>query len=230
MAFIYKITSPSGKIYIGSTTNLKKRIKKYRTIDCKFQVKIYNSLKKYGFDKHIFEIITECDNDKMFELESYYGQLYDVLSKNGLNLRLPKSGQTFVSVSDETRKKISDKQKGKNGFWFGKKTWNYGVPCSDKQKLFLSKLRKGKTLTKEQKEKQRAAIIAVRSTKESKLKTSIASTGGKNGNAKKVVCTNTGIIYGSKSEAAIFLGINAGTLGNYLRGRHTNKTTLKYIR
>ena len=57
-------------------------------------------------------------------------------------------------ASDETRKKISDKQKGENGFWFGKKTWNYGIPCSHVQKLFLSKLRKGKALTKEQKEKR----------------------------------------------------------------------------
>lgn len=226
MAVIYKIQSPNGKIYIGSTVNFKKRMKQYSTLDCKNQIKIYNSLKKYGFNNHKIVIITECTTDKIFQLESYYGQLYNVLGVNGLNLRLPKLGDTFISVSDETRKKISIAQSGKNGFWFGKK--GISIPCSEEKKIFLSKLRKGVILTKEQKEKQRLAIIAVRSTKESKAKTSIASTGGKNGMAKKVICSNSGIIFGSKSEAAIFLGINSGTLGNYLRGRHTNKTTLKY--
>jgi predicted acyltransferase (DUF342 family) len=50
MVGIYKIISPSGKIYIGQTSNWIKRVKKYSRVDCKGQVKLYNSLKKYGFE------------------------------------------------------------------------------------------------------------------------------------------------------------------------------------
>ena len=43
MVGIYKITSPSGKIYIGQSWNISDRISRYKTIRCKTQGKIYNS-------------------------------------------------------------------------------------------------------------------------------------------------------------------------------------------
>ena len=57
MIGIYKITSPSGKVYIGQSRNIKNRKWRYKRLDCKSQVKLYSSFKKYGFDKHKFEII-----------------------------------------------------------------------------------------------------------------------------------------------------------------------------
>lgn len=41
--YIYKITSPSGKKYIGQTVKLKERIYYYKTLRCKKQSKIFNS-------------------------------------------------------------------------------------------------------------------------------------------------------------------------------------------
>jgi len=61
MIGIYKITSPSGKIYIGQTMDVGKRKKSYEKLKCKGQPKLYNSLVKYGFSEHIFEIIEECE-------------------------------------------------------------------------------------------------------------------------------------------------------------------------
>ena len=63
MVIIYKITSPKGKIYIGQTWNFSERIYFYRTLKCKGQVKVYNSLKKYGYKSHKIEIICELPND-----------------------------------------------------------------------------------------------------------------------------------------------------------------------
>jgi predicted GIY-YIG superfamily endonuclease len=37
LCHIYKITSPSGRIYIGKTTNLKERLKHYKYLKCKTQ-------------------------------------------------------------------------------------------------------------------------------------------------------------------------------------------------
>ena len=35
--YIYKLESPSGKIYIGKTFNLKKRFSEYKCLNCKNQ-------------------------------------------------------------------------------------------------------------------------------------------------------------------------------------------------
>ena len=43
MIGIYKITSPSNKIYIGQTTNYKKRLGDYYNLNCINQIKLYNS-------------------------------------------------------------------------------------------------------------------------------------------------------------------------------------------
>lgn len=46
---------------------------------------------------------------------------------------------------------------------------------------------------------------------------------------KKIICTETGKIFGSVKEAAIHFNINYSTLKDYLRGHRTNKTTLIYL-
>jgi hypothetical protein len=48
------------------------------------------------------------------------------------------------------------------------------------------------------------------------------------GTAKKVIDTSTGRIFNSAKEAAIYSGINHGTMKDRLNGRRTNKTTYKY--
>lgn len=85
---IYKITSPSGKIYIGQTTNWRKRTQCYNRIQYSgIGPKLYNSLIKYGPENHIFELIEECSNELLNEREIYWGKFYDVLGENGLNLK-----------------------------------------------------------------------------------------------------------------------------------------------
>jgi predicted GIY-YIG superfamily endonuclease len=46
---IYKITSPSEKVYIGQSRNIQRRVKNYKRIDCKQQTILYNSINKYGW-------------------------------------------------------------------------------------------------------------------------------------------------------------------------------------
>ena len=56
MIGIYKITSPSGKVYVGQSVNIERRLKEYKILKCKKQVKLYNSFIKYGFENHKIEI------------------------------------------------------------------------------------------------------------------------------------------------------------------------------
>jgi group I intron endonuclease len=101
MVGIYKITSPTGKIYIGQSVDIEKRWKYYYTLNCKGQTKIYNSLKKYGPENHMFEIIEECLENFLEEKETYYKIKYNTLTE-GLNCRI--DGK-FGYDSQETKEK-----------------------------------------------------------------------------------------------------------------------------
>lgn len=110
MIGIYKIISPSGKIYIGQSTNINKRFQHYKYLDCKEQTKLYRSFLKYGYINHIFEIIEECDISLLNERERYYQELYNVLNK-GLNCKLTETNDKSGRASIETRLKMSNTHK-----------------------------------------------------------------------------------------------------------------------
>lgn len=110
--YIYKITSPSDKVYIGQTVNLNKRFNKYNNLHCKGQVKLYNSFKKYGVNNHIFVVICEVSQSELNDIERYYQDYYNSVEK-GLNCRLTKSNDKSGSLSLETRNKLSKAAIGK---------------------------------------------------------------------------------------------------------------------
>lgn len=116
--YIYKITSPTDKIYIGKSTNLKLRLDDYRRLRCKNQKFLYNSLSKYGFDSHKFDIIYEGEHSlkELNELEIYYIGLFNSFhgnNHNGLNLTLGGEGVFGRKISDEHRKKIIESNKNR---------------------------------------------------------------------------------------------------------------------
>jgi len=87
MIGIYKITSPSKKIYVGQSIDIERRFKEYKKFQCNQSLKLYNSLKKHGYENHIFEILEECSKPQLNEKEENY-----ILSFNshidGLNIKL----------------------------------------------------------------------------------------------------------------------------------------------
>lgn len=114
MIGIYKITSPINRVYIGSSNDIQNRFCSYRNLKCKSQTQLYRSLKKYGVQNHIFEVLEECTIGMLLERESYYGNLYKVLDKRyGLNCRLPKANENHKCMSEETKRKIGKANKGK---------------------------------------------------------------------------------------------------------------------
>ncbi len=116
---IYKITSPSKKVYIGQSVDISKRWGIYYGMHCKGQVSLYNSFKKHGVENHKFEILCQCGKEELNNLEVYYIELYQCFnSKFGLNLR---EGGNNASLSLETRKKISVSISGNKNHFFGKK-------------------------------------------------------------------------------------------------------------
>jgi group I intron endonuclease len=106
MIGIYKITSPSNRVYIGQSTNIEFRFLAYKRGWCKKQIKLYNSLLKYGYDNHTFVVIDECDVMLLNERERYWQDYYNVL-ENGLNCNLTKTTDKSGYFCKETKEKIS---------------------------------------------------------------------------------------------------------------------------
>lgn len=119
MICIYKIESPSRKIYVGQTRNYKKRVYRYKILACKGQKYIYHSLAKYGFDSHKFEIITilppDISQEVLDDYERFYIQHY---SRFYISLNLSSGGtggkgdRRRVQLTFEQSQKIRDRMKG----------------------------------------------------------------------------------------------------------------------
>lgn len=113
MIGIYKITSPSNRIYIGQSINIEKRFSSYKNISQSIlQIRLHRSFLKYGIDLHVFEIIEECLFDELNIRERYWQDYYNVINK-GLNCRLTETYLLKRVTSEETKLKISISNTGK---------------------------------------------------------------------------------------------------------------------
>jgi group I intron endonuclease len=156
MIGIYKIVSPTGRVYVGQSINIEKRQESYRRgINYKNQTKLYNSILKYGFSEHIFEVIEQCSVEDLNIRERYWQDLYNVLEE-GLNCKLTKTDDKSGEHSNETKKRQS-KTMLEKGY---KPLSRQGIP---------SPLR-GRTLPDSHKENLRKATQGVKKTPQKKLK------------------------------------------------------------
>jgi len=128
---IYKIISPINKVYIGQALSIYKRWNYgYKNLQCQNQPKIYDSLKKYGWEQHKFEIIEECypsrlDQREVFHKKQFikkYGWENALFTKvkdkkGGKQSKETRDKRSKIlmghEVSEETRNKISLKNLGK---------------------------------------------------------------------------------------------------------------------
>ena len=133
MGHIYKITSPTGRIYIGKTTRINDRISYYRNNNKGGQKILDSSIEKYGWDQHKFEIITEAPIDHLNELEIKYIKEYNSFhydNPNGMNLTKGGEGILGKKHSQETI-----------DLMIAKRT---GTKRSEATKKLMSNLKKGK--------------------------------------------------------------------------------------
>jgi group I intron endonuclease len=225
---IYKITSPSGKIYIGQSRNIKKRFYTYRKAGCKTQTRLHNSFAKYGVDNHILEVIELCDKDMLNKRERYYQDLYNVIGNKGLNCLLVETNIEARVVSSETREKL--------------RLASTGRKCSKEAKMKIGNAHRGKIITERERKQISITKTGVRGYKhreETKRKISIARIGKKFSKEhvknmsivrlKKVICIAGSRIFNGAQEAADFIGVPYSTLTGRLNGRLANNTSMRYI-
>jgi len=104
MGFIYKVTSPSTKIYIGQTRRdpQKRWTEHCCTASC---TALKNAIDKYGAENMKFEVVEECTDELLNDHEQHWIRELNTLSPHGYNLR--SGGGVGESVSGETRARMS---------------------------------------------------------------------------------------------------------------------------
>lgn len=241
MKGIYKITSPTNKIYVGQSINIERRKRNYAGLNCKKQVKLYASLKKYGFDNHSFEIIEECEERDLNKREKYWIKKLKLFNTSkGLNLS---SGGLNCRVSEETKKKISNANKGNKRPDLAKRNRsNKGKPSPFKgvsnkkiigrkhtkdtiDKMVLSAKNRGQR-TIETRQKMSESAKEKKWSKDHKEKIKNWFKSGK-ARRKIVVDLETGIFYSSAKEACDLTEYKYDYFKSMLNGSNRNKT--KYI-
>ncbi len=108
MIGIYKITSPSNRVYIGQSKSIRERFITYKSLkSTRFQTLLHRSFLKYGIINHIFEVIEECEIENLNNRERYWQEYYDVL-KGGLNCHMVNCDDKPRLFSEVTKLQISD--------------------------------------------------------------------------------------------------------------------------
>jgi group I intron endonuclease len=194
IGYIYKITSPSGRIYIGITINVASRKSSYKSNSSKSQRLIHASILKYGWENHIFEVIDSAPANVLSSAEIDYIKKYNSYhkeNKNGLNLTTGGEGVCGIIVSEERKIRMSALKKQEwSSLEYRKMQSNahkgYKMGPSQKKKTVDATIKrwgdpefreKMKNIhnSNEYKEKQRLAKVGKKMNESHRLKTSIAS-------------------------------------------------------
>ena len=200
------LTSPSGKSYIGQTIRtIEDRFEEHRTGKSNGCRAIYNATQYHGwenFEKDWYEVPDE-------DLNNHEGLMIEVLgtlAPGGYNL---KEGGTNGKMSEETKQKMSEAQRGEKG---GN--------------------RLGKTHADDSKQKIRESRVGKTHTEETKQKISEAQHGGKHRIAKRVYQYDlVGAFigsFGSTREAARHLEKGNSLISDCARGKRETAYGFKW--
>jgi group I intron endonuclease len=113
MVGIYKVTSPTGKVYIGQSWEVEGRLNCYRKGKC-HKGRIKNSLISHGPENHTYEIVHVLPSDVKQEVLDIYEQLYmDRYRDCGIELLNIRGGGSRGRLAETTKEKMSITKKGK---------------------------------------------------------------------------------------------------------------------
>jgi len=153
MGFIYALTSPSGKTYIGQTIrSIKKRFKQHqgKNSGCRG---ISGAIQKYGWKNFVIDYY-EVPDEELNKHERWLVNLMGTLSPEGYNLR--EGGGSRGKASEESKQKNREAR-------LGKKT-------SKETKQRQREARLGKKDSEETKQKKREAQLGKKESEETRQK------------------------------------------------------------
>lgn len=133
---IYMWTSPSGKSYIGQTTDLDRRYNAFLRFDKHYAGdKIDKARRKYNnADEWTYMVLECCGIDALDEREIYYIRMYNTMN-NGYNCESGGNGKKVVSESSKQKNREAHL-----GLYDGENNPHYGKKHTQKVKDFVSDL------------------------------------------------------------------------------------------
>ncbi len=145
MTGIYKITSPSGKVYIGQSKDIESRWYCHKKKSNKGFWHLQNSFNKYGSENHLFEVVHELPIDVeqsiINKYEHFYIQQHFDCGFKMLNMK--GRYDALGSHSEETKIKISIKKTGSKISESAKLSHKGKHPMSEENKKKKSEMMKG---------------------------------------------------------------------------------------
>lgn len=142
MYIVYKATNVvNGKIYIGATNNLKRRINEHKNHAIKDKSRFHDAILKYGIECFVFDIMFECERkEDAFRKEKDLIEFFNSTeSKTGYNETSGGIGGVTHSISGENNPR-------------------YGKTYSQEEREYLSSKLKGREVTEESRSKISAKL------------------------------------------------------------------------
>lgn len=192
---VYRHVAPNGKCYVGMTRYTMERRAKGGSNYIRSHA-FYNAIQKYGWDNFIHEVLESgLSFEEACEKERYYiKKFHSLTTENGYNL--DDGGKANHTVSEETRRKLSEKRRGIKM-----------PPRSEEARRRLSLALTGRKFTPEH-----CANI-------SRAKSGPAYSGKNNSHPRKVRCVETGVVFDTIKEAGEFKGGSSKNIISCCRGR-----------
>lgn len=125
---IYMFTNKiNGKRYIGQTVNEKARYNEHRRTNGKLSV-FHKAIKKYGFENFTYKVLfrIHCNNEQDLKNTLNIKEIISIrffksfAHENGYNLTKGGEGSLGIIISEERRKLMSERMRGKNHPMYGK--------------------------------------------------------------------------------------------------------------
>lgn len=117
MCGVYEIlNTANNKRYVGSSINIERRFKEHRRAlvgQYHENKHLQNAWNKYGSYSFVFNILEECKPDQRLIVEQEYIDYYEVADRRfGYNID-PYADHSGNTLSEETKRKISESNKGR---------------------------------------------------------------------------------------------------------------------
>jgi group I intron endonuclease len=121
---VYKITSPAGNVYVGSSRDLKRRKndRSKPSFARKARVgRLSASLREHGWQAHAFEVLEECPPEMLLIRERHWQEALDACGPKGLNSTLVGTPDKPAQISEEARARMCAAQGGPRNPNYGKR-------------------------------------------------------------------------------------------------------------
>jgi group I intron endonuclease len=206
---VYAITNIiNNKKYIGQSIDIYVRWRNHKSAlkhNRHNNEHLQSAWNTYGEENFIFEILAICDVDKIDDIEQYYIALFNCMN-NAYGYNRESGGHNNRSLSEESRKKISDKHRG--------------VKLTDEHKQKIGLAGKGRVLSEVSRDKIREAITGIKRSDETRERITNSRKGENSWCRRSVYCIELNEMFASIENACQKYGFNSSSLCSHLQGRY----------